>query len=496
MAYSGLGEQRTMRSYLEWRRRARTVVTLTVGALTLVGLFGFALYRDAFKNDFVPQSNPAKVQVSFGLDREPVNRTFLLDLKPGKTSGTSSPGQEVTVRLSSDLRRHRDSAAEFPADQVTVGLDKLTATTVNLTVGVNPWAPERVQAGLYEGVLELRGPGISQDVPMSVWLRSRDNWRAAMALGLLLAGTLMGLLVKWITERLTPQAHQMRRLSALKDAIGYESDRETIPVRFRLRIRDLEGQIARQDYAGVEESFKELEKDKALLALLSAQMRILFGQLDQQVSFIDRAKPAEEHRLLLEGAVDGQYRAIQQLLITSQDAETEAEAALPGEAQQLTARFAAVLNLMSDFLTHSGDPLLAEALSEVRAGSLEPAIQKHRTWRQSPPAAEPPTAGSRPSSATDAVELRLRPRRPRKARQVAFMFQYSRAMAGLSSAVVVALVGLKLQYLDNQGFGGRMTDWLGLALWGVVVELSGVSVLEVVGRLGTSGPTAGRFESK
>lgn len=59
--------------------------------------------------------------------------------------------------------------------------------------------------------------------------------------------------------------------------------------------------------------------------------------------------------------------------------------------------------------------------------------------------------------------------------------------AALASVLVVGLVGLKLEYLEEPSFHSHMGDWLTLFLWAAVVELSGVSVLDVVGRLGASG---------
>lgn len=50
--------------------------------------------------------------------------------------------------------------------------------------------------------------------------------------------------------------------------------------------------------------------------------------------------------------------------------------------------------------------------------------------------------------------------------------------------LVVSVVGLQLQYLDSSGFSGSLGDWLGLVPWSAAVELSGVSVLDVLGRLG------------
>ena len=86
-----------------------------------------------------------------------------------------SPKQTlVTVRLASDLRR-REGGGEFPAEQVIAGISRLTSTRVNLTVGVNPWSPEEVRPGLYTGRLEIRGSGVEESVPISLWLRSREN---------------------------------------------------------------------------------------------------------------------------------------------------------------------------------------------------------------------------------------------------------------------------------------------------------------------------------
>ena len=57
-----------------------------------------------------------------------------------------------------------------------------------------------------------------------------------------------------------------------------------------------------------------------------------------------------------------------------------------------------------------------------------------------------------------------------KARQddhpVGFVFRQARAIAGVTSVLVVALVGLKIEYLDNQGFKGDLADWLGLGIMG------------------------------
>jgi hypothetical protein len=71
---------------------------------------------------------------------------------------------------------------------------------------------------------------------------------------------------------------------------------------------------------------------------------------------------------------------------------------------------------------------------------------------------------------------------------IQWMTERPRALAAAASILVVSIVGLQLEYLDSTSFGGSLSDWLSLLLWSAVVELSGVSVLDVVGRLSGGGP--------
>ncbi len=65
-----------------------------------------------------------------------------------------------------------------------------------------------------------------------------------------------------------------------------------------------------------------------------------------------------------------------------------------------------------------------------------------------------------------------------------WMTERPRAMVGAASVIVVSIVGLQVQYMDSTTFTGSLSDWLTLLLWAAVIELSGVSLLDVVGRLG------------
>jgi hypothetical protein len=77
--------------------------------------------------------------------------------------------------------------------------------------------------------------------------------------------------------------------------------------------------------------------------------------------------------------------------------------------------------------------------------------------------------------------------RPGQSGLVSWMAERPRWFAGMASVFVVSLVGLQLQYLDVDDFGGGLGHWLELLLWAAVVELSGVSVLDVLSRLGGGG---------
>lgn len=470
-------------------RATRAFVSRMVRAyvfLLLLGITGFVAYvlvrEGAFESDAVAPPPSTEVALSFGFNREPITRQFSLDVDiTNEETGASE--EIVSVRPASDLRQSQASG-EFPSEQVTVGINRLTGGRIVLTVTADPWEPERVAAGLYEGTLELRGAGASESVPISIWLRSRQNKWAVAAFGLLVLGATVGLLVKWVTERLTPQAAQARRLWALKTAIGYDEDLPTLPPGVRLRVQRLEDAISREDYAAAENEFDALREHEESLSLVSARMSGLLDVITSQVEYVDRYqkrfRPTDQ--LLLTGVFDAEYEAVQDLFSGWSDVTP------PEHYMERVARtrfyLSAITNILSAFADNPRSSLLRSAFESAQSADFEAAHQLYERWHEGGPNAEVAVRAEDGAVAEVARGLEFGPLK--RQRPLSFVFRYARLFAGAASVVVVSLVGLKLEYLDDQQFNGSLSAWLGLLLWSAVVELSGVSVVDVVGRLSTS----------
>jgi hypothetical protein len=502
MGYRDLEQRRLDRRLQERWSRMRWVALIAVLGYVIIFLYilGYTpTLFPLFPQENVPAQPRNELALTFEFSREPITRNFAIDVTPSPSSQAQPSPTAISVRLASDLRRE-DGPGEFPASQVTVGINRLTSTLVNLTVTADPWTPEKVPGGLYEGVLELRGSGPTRELPMSIWLRSRENGAAAIAMSILLAGAILGLLVKWITERLTPQAALIRRLSTLKRAIGYREDSSTLPVSVRLRVQDLEDQIARQDYTGVEASFKRFEEDKERLALVASQFQVLLDQLAGQSRLLERAKGVRyRDRILIEGVLDSEYRELQEMLAFPWSDEGQTQ--LLSSARRFRPLFATIHGAILSFLDREPrSEELRKALTHFQAGEFEEGETAYRAWLDLPDismtqeeSAHEAAVSSEPTTVMPIVSIfRYGLGRPtlREGERVGFLFRQARSIAGAASVLVVSLVGLKTQYLDDQAFDGALTSWLALGLWGTIVELSGVSVLDVLGRLGTSGSTA------
>ncbi len=481
---------------------------LLVAALSLLVLAIWAGFVSGIikRQTLPPVGSASEMQVTFGFERASVVRNFAADIQPVPRSGGTAPNEEtIVVRLASDLRNTKN-AAEFPADQLSIGVTRLSTNRVNLTVTANPWAPERVRAGTYTGTVQLRGATIrNKDVPIRVSLLEREDGAAALAFVLLVGGGLTGLLVKFITDRLTPKAQMVRRLAGLKTIIGYQEDMDTLPVADRLAVRNLEDQINREDYAAVDASFKTFEAKKELLALISSRARLLLRQLFDQGAML-RGPLRDDAEFLLNAVIDSEYRQLQLCLgqqrqtrgdqteQQSNQKEGQDESAwyrrILEEIDNLSIHAGTITNLIDDFLKDQDNERLRLALSEIRAGDLKSGIRHYASDTESslPPEAVPTPGRFKMPRRRRLAKWLPRPESGRgRATRVSPLFRYARAIAGVASVVVVSLVGLKLQYLDNQNFAGGLTSWLTLVLWAAAVELSGVSVLEVVGRLGSSG---------
>jgi hypothetical protein len=320
---------------------------------------------------------------------------------------------------------------------------------------------------------------------------------------------------------------------SLKESIGYRDDTRLVPISIRLKFQRLEDQISREDYAAADASFRDLEEQTEPLALLTSQFQLLIDQLSNQYESINQAMPPprdrernrgrdrerDRDRILLEGVVNAEYRMVLDLLSSKWDTEADREN-LSQKIKQARKTFESVYAAILEFLTRDKRVYrdlhtdLRELLTSCQAGNFDNTERRYskilaakRITRpeQGPQAAQttpqsmPPNGETQPSrrglrrwiarwARPDSQRLRSTARSARSdSQRLKFLFRQARVLAGAASVIVVTLVGLKVQYLDNQQFDGALSAWLALALWGAVIELSGVSILDVVGRLGSSG---------
>jgi hypothetical protein len=145
-------------------------------------------------------------------------------------------------------------------------------------------------------------------------------------------------------------------------------------------------------------------------------------------------------------------------------------------------------------------PLARAALELFRRGQFKQAHDTYNMPAPPEPVPEDPSTPRRtprrrrtPTMSFGPIDIRLRPGLLSLGRGgvVQWMMKRPRAFAGTASVVVVSTAGLQLQYLNNAGFSGSLGDWMSLVLWSAVIELSGVSVLDVLGRLGGGARTVG-----
>jgi len=300
------------------------------------------------------------------------------------------------------------------------------------------------------------------------------NWCAAAFL-VVSIGALIGLLVKYITERLTPQAALVRRLGALKRSIGYIDQGSTVPVTVRVRIEDLEDNIARSEYAKVEESFVGFDQEKAKIAAVSQQFGNLLDQLDRQRISLEKAthlSPAD--RRLLESTLEAEFRLIQTALFRPWP-----------DQEQYIIRDGQETQLKMDVAEHSIEKFLRNPSDSHRRPLYGYQRGLFPTEPETYPSEQDVDQTRDEGSAKKTKQMRdesrifafgdLQPISP--------IFRHARTIAAFASVIVVSIAGLKSQYLDAQDFNGAVSDWFKLLIWGLVVELSGVSVLDVLGRL-------------
>ncbi|WFE58614.1 hypothetical protein [Micromonospora sp. WMMD712] len=476
----------TYRGHKRWRARgvARGRLHVVRRALLTLLLIGAALGVSALLDApstaaFGATQTRAEVpkdalMISFGAGRTPLTRT--MTVRPPVEGNAVRPPGAFLVRLESDLT-DPGTGRQFPAQQVTVAASEITSGVLALAVSADPWSPEQVPSGDYRGLIRVSKDDVQMDVPIVLRVDERGGWSALYAVLILVAGAAAGLLIKWITERLTPQAMIYRRLALLRRAVGWGSDGRNLPVVARLQMEELQDVIARHDYGRAEQLFTDLEKEREQLASMANRFIVLDNMLFAQSEAVSaHPKPISRNVLArVDAVVDECHRRLQ----LAKDAPWPDRAdEIARNLDVLQLNFITASQVITSYIELPNEATLRSAVDMLQRGAYDSAAQEYDRFLQS---------GTVETSTTAEPGKSRRSRRIRAPRAeepgLAPWFRAARPIAGMASVLVVALVGLKLQYLGNQSFQGDLTAWLTLGLWGFVVELSGTSVMEVVARL-------------
>ncbi|HEX6683908.1 MAG TPA: hypothetical protein VF062_13985 [Candidatus Limnocylindrales bacterium] len=475
MGYRDLEEQREQSLRASAARRLMWFVAVYLA----ISFVFFLLYlRERLKEPPVPSG---VVAVSFGLSRSPAIRSVLIPLN---RPSTSSPEGTVAVELSKDPQSST-SNAQFPANQITVAGNQLASDSVLLSIAVDPWSPEPVPAGRYEGQLVLSGPGNNPPVPLLIILQNRDGWLAWLAASLLMGGALLGLAVKWVTERLTPLAPFSRRLTQLRRAIGWRLEGRNVPLSLRLQIEDLADRIARGDSKGADDLFQQLEPLRERAATVSSQLNAIFDQLDEQLIALKAAGLDVTDFARVDAVLNEEYRKLLDVQAMKWQADN---APIFPAIQNLRGEVVVASQVVAAFLRNPRETKMSQALDALQRGQYSEA---DRLYTESRGVAdrEPQSPDNKRRKANRHVPDAFRLNRYAQP-STQWWFKHARVIAAIASAIVVTLVGLKSQYLDDQAFSGALTSWMTLGLWGLAVELSGVSILDVLSRLSPTSTVA------
>ena len=492
--------------YLRYRRRRlRQFVGGVVLAALAVALIVLAALDELPAVDLSPKPPTARPEnalfVNAGLSRATLTRTKVVayDASPQGQDGNATPTPDVvSALLEADLQDPK-SEDQLPAAAVQVSASPIGRGRLQLSAVVDAEVGP-ASGGTFLGTIQVFSGNQVVDTPLVVYLAPRDGSRAALAVFLLLIGAVLGLAVKWITESLTRLAAARWRLDDLRRNIG--GDRDALPLMATARLEEIEDRIRRQDTENLDEAFGPVVSNLVDLRSFAASIRAAEDEIREQRRL---AQDLDEEEAT---GVVGLDRDFAESIVRAETTRIERLRAVDwpwsdgdktvADLRELADQCRTATLALSDALNGRSNDATFHVLDFFRKGNFSEAVELYRLPPSELPEAKAPQLVERKPRPSGRSRFWAEPdfvfqRFPgaRSAGLVPWMAQRPRWFAGAASVFVVSLVGLQLQYLDANGFTGELGDWLGLLLWAAVVELSGVSVLDVLSRLGGTAPSAG-----
>jgi hypothetical protein len=436
--------------------------------------------------------------VNSGLSRSTLTRTKAIsyDFKPQESSTgvPSSAVDIVTANLEADLRDPQ-SDDQFPASLVQLNASPSGPGRIQISTIISLSQQPKPAGGTYRGVVDIFAGTQVLHVPIVLYLAPRDGPRAFFAFLLLVIGATIGLSVKWITESLSRVAAASWRLQDLRRSMGGPNG---LPLMAAARLNEIEEAIRRQDTDdNLDKAFSPLESNASNLRSFATAIQNAEEEIDSQrgigYSLYGNDKSWVGLNLdFIESIARAESRGIERL--RALDWPWTDPTQTVEQTQTLAYQCSVATLAVTDAAAGKATSTTAEVLDLFRKDNFAEAVTLYRE-PQNPDQATLPSRDATKDSPVDTVSatasrtIAIGDNEPRGF--VPWMARRPRAFAAAASVFVVSLVGLQLQYLDAANFAGALGDWLGLLLWSAVVELSGVSVLDVLGRLGTGNVRVG-----
>jgi hypothetical protein len=498
---------------LEWFESRRRVLRRAFGLLAVIfAVIGVLIFASLGRLPHIwPSATPTAripdntLLFNFGLSRKTLTRTIVVtstgstSAAPSSVSGATA--DVLTARLQSDLRDSR-SEKQFPAAQATITASPIGAKRVQISASMNPSEPEKVEGGTYSGSILVASGAASFRVPVVAYLTSRAGVRAGFAFLLLMAGATIGLAVKWITEALSQLAAARWRLEDIRRSLGRSAD--SLPTQAAVQLEEIENRIMRQDTSSLDSAFAPLVANVRQLSMFSTAVAGVQREIDQQTDITwgldNESAAAGIDRDFAKSVIEAERERIDRF--RHEEWPWKDGDAVIADVQAFAGQCRTATLALNDVSRGDNVPAAKAALKLFRLGKFPEADEAYKN----PAPMQVASDQDKPSRPRDARGISMpgalrmvRLRHPlsflawRRGGVVQWMMKRPRTLAGAASVLVVSAVGLQLQYLDDAGFAGNLGDWLGLVLWAAVIELSGVSVLDVLGRLGggaRTGPTA------
>ncbi len=488
--------------YLYRRRRLRQMIGLSA-LLILVLTLGLLKFFGKLPSIALSHHSPSNIPedalvVNSGLSRSTISRTKAInyEFKPQEpsTGALGNTPDVVTALLEGDLRDEANN--QFPASLVQLSASPSGRGRIQISTLVNLNQEPKPAGGTYRGTIEIFVGTQVLRVPLVLYLAPRDGPLAFIAVLLLVIGATIGLAVKWITESLTRIAAASWRAEDLRRSLGSRGN--AMPLMAAVRLDEIEDAIRRQDTDdNLEKAFAPLLSNVSHLRSFATAIQNSKSEIRNQLELrytldLDDESSDTLDRDFVESIARAESTRIERLRAIEWPWKNPTETI--EEAQRLEDQCSTATLALNDAVAGRADSTTLKVLELFRKGSFSDAVTLYNEKPELAP----------PSDVTPKEKTKKKAHRPRFFSSVAeysriypfpgygprglvpWMARRPRAFAAAASVFVVSLAGLQFQYLNAPDFAGELGDWLGLLLWAAVIELSGVSVLDVLSRLGTT----------